>query len=72
MELIETRIFTRQIDALLSDEEYHGFQSRIAANPELGVLIKGGGGMRKVRVAVGSRGRSGEARVIYIGQYEEK
>jgi hypothetical protein len=41
------------------------FQSRLAANPHLGVLIKGGGGIRKVRVAVGSRGKSGGARVIY-------
>jgi hypothetical protein len=65
VELIETSIFTRQITALLSDEEYGGFQSRIAANPELGALIRGGGGIRKVRVAVGSRGKSGGARVIY-------
>ena len=41
------------------DEEYGGFQCRIAANPELGALIRGGGGIRKVRVAVGSRGKSG-------------
>ena len=65
MELIETSTFTRQITALLSDEEYGGFQSRIAANPELGALIRGGGGIRKVGVAVGSRGKSGGARVIY-------
>lgn len=65
MELIETSTFTRQITALLSDEEYAGFQSRIAANPELGALIRGGGGIRKVRVAVGSRGKRGGARVIY-------
>lgn len=65
MELIETSTFTRQITALLSDEEYCGFQSRIAANPGLGALIRGGGGIRKVRVAVGSRGKSGGARVIY-------
>jgi hypothetical protein len=42
-----------------------GLQSRIAADPELGALIRGGGGIRKVRVAVGSRGTSGGARVIY-------
>ena len=40
------------------------FTRRIAANPELGALIGGGGGIRKVRVAVGSRGKSGGARVI--------
>ena len=65
MELIETSTFTKQIMALLTDEEYGEFQSRLAANPQLGAVIKGGGGIRKVRVAVGSRGKSGGARVIY-------
>ncbi len=65
MELIETSVFTRQISALLNDEEYAVFQSRLAAYPDLGVLIKGGGGIRKIRVAVGSRGKSGGARIIY-------
>jgi hypothetical protein len=65
VELIETSTFTKQITALLGDEEYRAFQSRLAANPQLGALIKGGGGIRKVRVAVGSRGKSGGARVIY-------
>ena len=35
------------------------------ANPGLGAVIKGGGGIRKIRVAVGSRGKRGGARVIY-------
>lgn len=65
MELIETATFTKQINTLLSDEEYGEFQARLAANPQLGPLIKGGGGIRKARVAVGSRGKSGGARVIY-------
>ena len=65
MELIETSTFTRQITALLSDEDYGVFQSRLAANPSLGALIKGGGGIRKIRMAVGSRGKRGGARVIY-------
>ena len=64
-ELIETSAFTRQITALLSDEDYGAFQSRLAANPGLGALIKGGGGIRKIRVAAGSRGKRGGARVIY-------
>ena len=63
MELIETSTFTKQITTLLRDEEYGEFQSRLAANPELGAVIKGGGGIRKVRVALGSRGKSGGARV---------
>ena len=65
MELIETSTFTRQVTDLLSDEEYGKFQSRLATNPGLGTLIKGGGGIRKIRAAVGSRGKRGGARVIY-------
>lgn len=65
MELIETSTFTRQITALLSEDDYGAFQSRLAANPHIGALIGGGGGIRKIRVAVGSRGKSGGARVIY-------
>ena len=65
MELIETSTFTRQITALLGDEDYGAFQSRLTANPGLGARIKGGGGIRKIRVAVGSRGKRGGARVIY-------
>jgi hypothetical protein len=65
VELIETFAFTKQITALLRDEEHAEFQSRLAANPQLGPLIKGGGGIRKIRIAVGSRGKSGGARIIY-------
>jgi hypothetical protein len=65
MELVETSIFTRQIEELLSDDEYRRFQLELVANPETGSLIRGGGGIRKVRVAVGARGKRGGARVIY-------
>ena len=65
MELIETSVFTRQITDLLSDEDYAAFQSRLAANPGLGAVIKRGGGIRKVRVVSGSRGKRGGARIIY-------
>ena len=102
MELVEASIFTKQVTALLSDEEYGEFQARLAANSPktagfgkdcnatvvdgralenqgaaksmsaamhsgLGSLIKGGGGVRKIkiRVAVGRRGKRGSARVMY-------
>ncbi len=65
MELVETSVFTKQIATLLDEDEYRRFQSRLAANPQLGPLIKGGGGIRKVRVAIGSRGKRSGARVIY-------
>ena len=37
----------------------------VARDPECGVLIEGGGGVRKVRFAVGGRGKSGGVRVVY-------
>ena len=37
----------------------------LAANPELGVLIPEGGGIRKARFAIQGRGKRGGVRVIY-------
>ena len=65
MEIVESRAFTKQISELLSDEEYRRFQLTLHDHPEMGVLIKGGGGVRKVRVGSRSKGKRGGARVIY-------
>ena len=65
MEIMETFTFTRQIVELLDDGAYSKFKIEIAARPEAGALIRGGGGIRKIRIATGSRGRRGGARVIY-------
>ena len=50
---------------LLSDEEYRGLQNTLAEDPECGDLIKGVGGIRKVRHAAQGRGKSGGVRAIY-------
>jgi len=62
---IETPIFTRQIKTLVDDEVYGHFQGTLAENPDAGDLIKGTGGLRKIRMALPGRGKSGGARVIY-------
>jgi mRNA-degrading endonuclease RelE of RelBE toxin-antitoxin system len=64
--LIETRTFTRQILTLLSDEEYRQFQDWLVASPDLGKLIPGTSGLRKIRVAVKGKGKRGGGRVIYF------
>ena len=56
--LIETSVFTRQITELLDDDEYRQFQARLADNPALGPIIRGGGGIRKARVGVGQEGKA--------------
>lgn len=65
MLFIETPIFTRQITALMDDEAYGNFQIFLAENPETGDLIKGTGGLRKIRMALPGRGKRGGTRVIY-------
>lgn len=66
MVFIETATFTSQITKLASDEEQREFQNVLVANPDAGDLIRGGGGIRKVRMAIRGRGKSGGARVIYF------
>ena len=65
MEFIETPTFTRMVTALLSDDEYRDLQNELVDDPERGDLIKGGGGIRKLRYAAQGRGKSGGVRVIY-------
>ena len=65
MEFIETPTFTRAVLSLFTDEEYQDLQNVLVENPESGDLIRGGGGIRKVRYAAQGRGKSGGVRVIY-------
>lgn len=65
MELIETPIFTRLVTELLTDDEYRNLQLSLTEYPEAGDIIKGSGGIRKIRVAAKGKGKSGGARVIY-------
>ena len=61
----ETSFFTRQTADLLSDEELTALQWQLMANPESGDLIRGSGGLRKLRWAGSGRGKRGGLRIIY-------
>jgi len=65
MEIVETSIFTRQINGLLKDDEYRELQERLAMNPLVGAVIPGSGGLRKLRWRVEGRGKRAGIRVIY-------
>ena len=65
MEFIETPTFTRMLVELLTDDEYAGLQQLLVVNPEAGDIVKGGGGIRKLRHALSGRGKRGGVRVIY-------
>lgn len=70
MRIIETPTFTRQILVLLSDDDYRLVQAELAANPQAGEVISGGGGIRKYRFARPGMGKRGGGRLIYYWQNE--
>lgn len=63
--IIETPVFTKRVTSLLSDEEYRQFQIDLIRQPDQGDLVRGTGGLRKARVAVGGHGKGRGARVYY-------
>ena len=65
MEFIETPIFTREIRRLLSDDEYRRMQIPLLLRPDIGDLIQGSGGLRKLRWRIAGQGKRGGLRVIY-------
>lgn len=67
VQFIETPLFTKKVAAALSDDEYAELQKFMAANPEAGPVIRGTGGIRKLRWsdAATGRGKRGGNRVIY-------
>jgi hypothetical protein len=63
MVFIELPLFQKYLK--LTDEELAAVQDDILENPNRGDLIPGGHGLRKLRAAIGGRGKRGGARVIY-------
>ena len=65
MVFIETSIFTKLLDDYLSDDEYQVLQEYLLEHPKSGDMVRGSGGVRKMRWAVGNKGKSSGIRVIY-------
>ena len=67
---VEAPTFTRLVGEYLSDGEYAALQAALSENPELGVVLPGSGGVRKVRWTARGRGKRGGVRVIYFVRNE--
>lgn len=68
-EFTETPLFTKNwIELGFSDEDLRELQNVLIEDPKTGKAIKGTGGLRKIRVAMGDKdkGKRGGARVIYV------
>lgn len=68
MVFVETEIYTKQIDQLLTDEEQRELQLYLRTQPTLGARIQGTGGIRKLRFAQSrtGKGKRSGIRVIYL------
>jgi hypothetical protein len=62
---VETRLFSRLADEYLGNEGLLALQVYLLQQPDAGDLVRGSGGVRKVRWALPGRGKSGGLRVIY-------
>lgn len=65
LKIVETIIFTRRVLKLLSDDEYRLLQQALLLKPDLGQIVRGSGGIRKVRWRMQTGGKRGGERVIY-------
>jgi hypothetical protein len=65
MIFIETSIFTKEIQRLISDDSYRMLQAALMLRPDAGNLIRGSGGLRKIRWNFPGTGKRGALRVIY-------
>ncbi len=62
---VETPIFTKNWHSLgLTDDDLKNLQEILLENPKAGDVIKGTGGLRKIRISCNEHGKRGGARVI--------
>jgi mRNA-degrading endonuclease RelE of RelBE toxin-antitoxin system len=65
MIFIESQLFEKIRDRYLDDDQYRLLQAALMEQPESGDLIRGSGGVRKVRWSERGKGKRGGLRVIY-------
>ncbi|HEX5727163.1 MAG TPA: type II toxin-antitoxin system RelE/ParE family toxin [Longimicrobiaceae bacterium] len=63
---VHMALFERTRKGVLTDEEVRQVEEDLLKNPEAGVVLANTGGVRKIRAARGTRGKSGGARVVYL------
>ena len=69
--VVETPSFLRDAKKMMSDAEREILINFLAYNPNAGVVIKGTGGVRKIRWSRDDSGKSGGFRIIYFFHSED-
>ncbi|MEK7408929.1 MAG: transcriptional regulator [Acidobacteriota bacterium] len=67
---IESAAFERVRAVYLDDDEYAELQQFMMCNPEAGRVVRGSGGVRKLRWRREGSGKRGGLRVIYFVRYQ--
>ena len=65
MRIIETTIFTKRVQEILTEDEYRLFQIKLIESLEAGNIISGSAGIRKIRWTGAGRGKRGGSRILY-------
>ena len=64
---VELPIFrSRWKDMGLDDNDLKRLQEELLADPKVGAVMRGTGGVRKMRFAFEQKGKSGSVRIIYV------
>lgn len=71
MLFIETSEFTKHLRSHLDDDSYAALQVFLSTYPDAGDIIRGSGGIRKIRWRAKGRGKQGGSRVIYYWHVAE-
>jgi hypothetical protein len=68
MVFVEAPDFSARVQEYLTDESYREFQNLLMRQPDLGRVVPGCGGLRKVRIADPRRrkGKRGGIRILYV------
>ena len=66
--VVESPIFQKLWPRYWDEDERAEFASFITQNPEAGAVIRGSGGIRKVRWAREGAGKSGGVRIVYLAR----
>ena len=71
MIFIETSAFTKFLPNYLSDEDYRALQRYLMQKPDAGAIVRGSGGVRKVRWAPAGKGKRGGVRIVYYWRKQD-
>lgn len=69
--VVESPIFQKLWPLYWDEDERAEFATHIASNPEAGDVVRGSGGVRKVRWSRAGTGKSGGVRIVYLVRTQE-